>query len=325
MSLMGFHCSHLILNGVLLFPRSQVIDRNWTCTTCETLQGRFFHLNLIGTNMKKLAVASAVLAALTTSAAFASISVDVYSDRSHDTDLAKQGVELGYSPIENLALTAEATTNKDLDLGVAYTFDIADNFYVKPSAGYVVKWGDKKELVGTIGEDFAGMVDARFDSLNINTVGHNSNVLKVGLETGAKFGDFFTSARYRYERDMDKTGLEAQGFSGSKLIETRDFTTRGKIGRTDLLVGYNFGNTVTLTAKGIHRSQLDSKIREGVNFINSADKDNITGLSGNKNSYWTSEIKATLTSYEGVLPYVQYSRNYANKDDMIKLGAKFVF
>ena len=274
--------------------------------------------------MKKLAVASAVLAALTTSAAFASISVDVYSDRSHDTDLAKQGVELGYSPIENLSLTAEATTSKDLDLGVAYTFDIADNFYVKPSAGYVVKWGDKKHLVDTLGKTAASEVDTRFDSLNISTVGHNSNVFKVGLEAGAKFGDFFTSARYRYERDMDKTGLEAQGFAGSKLVETRDFTTRGKIGRTDLLVGYNIANTVTLTAKGIHRSQLDKNIRDSVNFINdvAASEKVETNL---KNSYWTSEIKATLTSYEGVLPYVQYSRNYANKDDMIKLGAKFVF
>lgn len=272
--------------------------------------------------MKKLAVALAVLAALTTSAAFASISVDVYSDRSHDTDLAKQGIELGYSPIDNLSLTAEATTGKDLDLGVAYTFDIADNFYVKPSAGYVVKWGDKKTLVTDKLNDL--IEDDTLTSINLYSVGENSNVLKIGLEAGAKFGDFFTSARYRYERDMDKTGLTFEGYKGTTLARTEDLTSRGKIGRTDILVGYNIANTVTLTAKGIHRSQLDKNIRDSVNFVNdvAAIAKEETNL---KNSYWTSEIKATLTSYEGVLPYVQYSRNYANKDDMIKLGAKFVF
>lgn len=273
--------------------------------------------------MKKLAVASAVLAALTTSAAFASVSVDAYNDYNADSRKSKQGIELGYSPIDNLALTAEVTTNKDLDLGVAYTFDIADSFYVKPSVGYVAKWGDNDNFKNKW-ENVDPIFD-KFDTLELS--GTNSNVYKFGLEAGASFGDFFTSARYRLEIDAKPDQLTV---SGPKNVSEDLYKERSRIGRTDLLVGYNFAETVTITAKGIYRSQLNESLREKTGQFNDVSEAlSKAGVDGAgftyPNSFWTSEIKATLTSIEGILPYVQYSRNYANKDDMIKLGAKFVF
>lgn len=267
--------------------------------------------------MKKLAVASAVLAALTTSAAFASVSVDAYNDYNFDSRKNKQGVELGYSPIENLDLTAEVTTDKDLDLGVAYKFDIAENYYVKPSLGYVAKWGDDDDFKMTWGK--VEPIYKKFNTVELS--GTNSNVIKLGLEAGASFGDLFTSARYRVEIDADHENFALTGPNNARFDAYKE---RSSIGRTDLMVGYNIANTVTVTAKGIHRSQLNTNIRDGINSVN-----DIAGVfkekSGLVNSFWTSEVKATLTSIDGVLPYVQYARNYETRDDMVKVGAKFVF
>ena len=246
--------------------------------------------------MKKLAVASAVLAALTTSAAFASVSVDAYNDYNFDSRKNKQGIELGYSPIENLGLTAEVTTDKDLDLGVAYKFDIAENFYVKPSFGYVVKWGDDDDFKMSWKDK-----DPIFDAFTtFEQSGSNSNVYKLALETGAKFGDFFASARYRFEIDAKSHTVE---LSGPNKASLELYKERSRVGRTDLMVGYNIADAVTVTAKGIHRSQLNKDIRNVNN-----------DFTGQANSFWTSEVKATLTSIDGVLPYVQYARNYETRD-----------
>ncbi|OLQ92317.1 hypothetical protein BIY22_16010 [Vibrio panuliri] len=250
--------------------------------------------------MKKLAVTSAVLAALMGAApAIAGITLDVYGERVTGTEKneglfgessAKQGVELAYG-YENLTLSAEATTGKDLDLGASYKFELGENFYLKPSAGYVYKWNKK---------------DADFNKGVVSQYGNKTNVAKFGVEAGAAFGDFFTSARYRIDTNLDKTGLS--------INNTKVGEARGSIGRTDLLVGYNLEN-VTLTAKGIHKSQLNKDLRQ----INDNE------LVKNKNSFWSSELKATFTGYEGVAPYIQYAHNHDNHDNAIKLGAKFSF
>lgn len=266
--------------------------------------------------MKKLAVVSAVLAALTASSAFANITVDVYGTRTTSTDstdgaksglfgqsTGKQGVEIGYSPIENLGLTAEFTTAKDMDLGAAWTFDLSENIYLKPSVGYVAKF-DKEDNVSYTHDELG--LDNTYDSIHLDNV--DSNIAKAGLEAGAAFGDFFTSVRYRVEVNTKATELYVKKGDVTDSL----WKNRGKIGRTDLLIGYNLDG-VTLTGKAIHRSQLDNQIRE------------VNGLIGQDNAFWTSELKATLTSYEGVAPYIQYAHDHSNHNNEIKLGAKFSF
>ncbi len=255
--------------------------------------------------MKKLAVTSAVLAALMGAApAIASISLDVYGERVTGTEKneglfgpssAKQGVELTYG-YENLSLSAEATTDKDLDLGASYKFELGDNFYLKPSAGYVYK-GDKEDIVYPLSNNDKDVV-----------FGTKTNVAKFGVEAGAAFGDFFTSARYRIDTNLERTGLRR--IENNKTVFEK--SARGSIGRTDLLVGYNMEN-VTFTAKGIHKSQLNKDLRS---VLRKADE---------KTSFWSSELKATFTGYDGIAPYIQYAHNHQSHDNAIKLGAKFSF
>ncbi|GAB2643632.1 hypothetical protein [Vibrio panuliri] len=256
--------------------------------------------------MKKLAVTSAVLAALMGAApAIAGITLDVYGERVTGTEKneglfgessAKQGVELAYG-YENLTLSAEATTGKDLDLGASYKFELGENFYLKPSAGFVYKWNKK---------------DDDIEILDFTQFGTKSNVAKFGVEAGAAFGDFFASARYRIDTNTSKTGQRYVD-SNNKTVEN---SARSSIGRTDLLVGYNLEN-VTLTAKGIHKSELNKDIRS----FNTHHR----LLESKTNSFWSSELKATFTGYEGVAPYIQYAHNHDNHDNAIKLGAKFSF
>ncbi|MDG3086495.1 hypothetical protein P7F88_10370 [Vibrio hannami] len=262
--------------------------------------------------MKKLTVASAVLAAITASSAFADTSVEVYSDRSTSAGNffegakgATQGVVIGHSPMENLGLAAEFTTNKEIDLGVAYKFDVTENFYVKPQLGYVVKF---KDGYADSWDDLPPLKPGDYTRLTIEDP--NSDVVKAGLEAGAAFGEFFASARYRIDFD-----IEADKISGTNVkngASTNFYKEKSRIGRTDLMVGYNM-EAVTLTAKAIHKSQLNKDIRS------------INSTFGDTNSFWTSEVKATLTNFDSVAPYVQFARNHDTKDNQIKLGAKFAF
>ncbi|MEZ9396738.1 hypothetical protein AB4393_12285 [Vibrio splendidus] len=282
--------------------------------------------------MKKLAITTAVLASLAASSAFAEVTVDIYGDRTTNKDFANadkatQGVVIGYSPIENLDFDAEVTTDKDLDLGVAYKFELGSNFYLKPQMGYVIESEDGyKASTGK----FANLdpIKNRYDQLHLNIP--NSNVMKAGLETGANFGEFFTSVRYRIEMDTSKNKLTATGpKSAGKVVSDDLVSETSRIGRTDLLIGYHF-DAVTLTAKAIHKTQLNKDIRKINDALNDFDKfADTTPLDvdklGTSNSSWTSEVKATLTSYSGVAPYVQYAHNHDSKDNQIKLGAKFSF
>lgn len=261
--------------------------------------------------MKKLAIATAVLASLTASTAFAEITLDVYGDRTTNESFSKttkstQGVELGYT-LEGLDLSAEVTTNKDIDLGAAYKFELGESFYVKPQAGYVYKW-DKKRSAST----GWGQHEHIEGQSRATLLGLESDVVKIGLEAGAEFGSFFTSARYRAEYNVDATGLRIEEQLDGGIREVTVSARRGAIGRTDVLVGYNF-EAVTLTAKGIHKTQLNDRFRDVNKFL------------GDSNSNITSEYKATLTAFDGVAPYIQYAHNHDNHDNQVKLGAKFSF
>ncbi|WP_375753721.1 hypothetical protein [Vibrio sp. HN007] len=262
--------------------------------------------------MKKVAVASAVLAAITASSAFANTSIEVYSDRSTSDSKffegakgATQGIIIGHSPMDNLGLAAEFTTNKEIDLGAAYKFDLSENFYVKPQVGYVVKF---KDGFSESWDDLPPLKPGDYTKLTIEDP--NSDVVKAGLEAGAAFGDFFASARYRIDFDIEADKIK--GTNVKNGASTNFLKEKSRIGRTDLMVGYNL-DAVSLTAKAIHKSQLNKDIRD------------INGLSGDANSFWTSEFKATLNNFDGVAPYVQFARNHENKDNQIKLGAKFSF
>ncbi|WP_086775557.1 hypothetical protein [Vibrio coralliirubri] len=278
--------------------------------------------------MKKLAVASAVLAVMVSSAAFANVSLDVYSERVTNAKTgffgdssAKQGAIIGFSPIENVSFCAEATTAKDLDLGAAYTFEISEHFYVKPQMGYVAKFGKSKDINGKI--DFKEDAGNSIDSFHVTGV--KSDVAKFGLETGANFGEFFTSVRYRVDYDVTPFSIDVKGKKDGKAHKENLAKERSQIGRTDLLVGYHF-DAVTLTAKAIHKAELNKDLKSNGDFgkkVNSALKG--TDCRYGYDSNWTSEVKATFTSFDGVAPYVQYAHNHQNSDNAIKLGAKFAF
>lgn len=266
--------------------------------------------------MKKVAVASAVLAAITASSAFADMSVEVYSDRTtadgnffESARAATQGVVFGYSPMDNLGLEAEITTNKDIELSGGYKFDLTENFYLKPQLGYVAKFKDGFATSAQFEEP-----ESLYNTYNELTLKlPNSNVAKLGLEAGTAFGDFFASARYRVELATEAQKLTANSVVlGGATLSTNLEKEKSRLGRTDLMVGYNL-DAVTVTAKAIHRSQLNKDLRE------------VNGVFGYDNSFWSSEVKATLTNFDAVTPYVQFARNHENKDNQIKLGAKFAF
>ncbi len=267
--------------------------------------------------MKKLAIATAVLASLAASTAFAEVTVDVYGDRSTKGDnKSTQGVEVGYGFDNGLGLSAEATTNKDLDLGASWKINYSESSYVKPSVNYVI---NKSESLRAENHNPSNP-DGFYEFAELT--GLKSDVAKVGLEFGSQMGDFFSSARIRYEVNVDKLSATHEigsiGANG-KLIpsETYSESVRSETARIDLLVGYNFEN-VTFTAKSINKNELNKDMK------------NLNKEFGTKNDKWSGEFKATVTAYDGVQPYIQYTHNKAftkngSDDQIIKIGTIFTF
>ncbi|MGF1720709.1 hypothetical protein L4D20_11790 [Vibrio kyushuensis] len=267
--------------------------------------------------MKKLAVASAVLTALTATAAFAEVTVDVYGDRSTKSEFGNkstQGVEVGYGFGNGLALSAEATTNKDLDLDASWKFNYSEQSYVKPSIGYVFK--DSKTTTMTN----PNLPKNQYEFVEFS--GEDSNVAKLGLEFGSDLGKLFTSARIRYEMNTDKYSVKhEEGNVDSKGKHTATFSeTRGarsEIARIDVMAGYRFDG-VTVSAKGITKTEVNKDLRR---------LHDLADIDRTKSSY---EFKAMMTAYDGVTPYVQYAINTSNisgvaNDHVIKIGTKFTF
>lgn len=267
--------------------------------------------------MKKLAVSTAVLATMAASPAFASgLSVDVYGDRAFAGDKkgnSTQGVEVGYDFENGLSLSAEATTNKDLDLDAAWKFQLTESVYLQPSVGYVLN--DSKTYRAENPN-----VDGGYEFLELT--GTNSDVAKAGLEFGYDNSQFFYTLRGRYEANTSKLALthETGGYDakGNPVnVERHSIGARSEIARFDSLIGYRF-DYVTLTAKGIRKFELNKDIKRLNREMNT------------DNDRWSGEFKATVTAWDGVAPYVEYTHDKAftqhGKDDqIIKIGTKFTF
>ncbi|WP_104046313.1 hypothetical protein [Vibrio jasicida] len=288
--------------------------------------------------MKKTIVSTLVMAAVA-APVFAGAKIDVYNESSTEGDRAsKQGIILGLDADYALGTAfgeMEATTNKDLEFTGGFKFELTDIFYLKPSVGYVFNLNKSKDSFSTnlgtfdateLGDDkkYEGYtVDM---DLHLNHQDFASDVVKVGLEVGAELENgFFTSFRYRLEQEVtaESAKISAHGHffpkdgrDGADFEETRNLASvkgqNSRIGRADLLMGYAFDG-VTLTAKAIRKDQLNK---------------NFNDLYGKKHRY-SSEIKATLTSFDGVAPYLQLSSGKTTRkgfdDNKIKLGAAFTF
>ncbi|MGF1755512.1 oligogalacturonate-specific porin KdgM family protein [Vibrio makurazakiensis] len=267
--------------------------------------------------MKKLAVATAVLASLTASTAFAEITVDVYGDRSTKSEFGNkstQGIELGYGFDNGFGLSAEATTNKDLDLGASWKIETSESSYLKPSIGYVFK--DTKTKILTNPNPGENAYEFQ------ETSGMDSNVVKIGLESGVDYGSWFTAARVRYEANTEKlTEHHEIGTVDSKGNRTATYShtdsLRSETARLDFTLGYRL-DAVTLTAKGINKIEINKDLRR---TLDAADIDR---------SRVNYEFKATVTAYDGVAPYVQFAINDSgvkgvSDDHVVKIGTKFSF
>lgn len=256
--------------------------------------------------MKKTIVSALVLSALSGSV-LAGFKVDVNNEsKTSGKRESKQTLVLSVS--EGLGFgEVEVNTDKDIELTAGMKLELTPSFYVKPTLGYLFNGSDNKKN-GTV-EDFA-----------FKASGLSSDVFKVGAEAGFEFENgFYTSARYRVESNVEAMKLSVSDALDPSFGQGKnEFTAKGErsiIGRTDLTAGYKF-DLVTIQAKAIHKDQLSRKYK----------KDEFAPQLKN---HWSSELKATLTMFDGVQPYLELSsdRTYRKgfDDNKVKLGAAFSF
>lgn len=293
--------------------------------------------------MKKLIIASAVASVLTSGFAAAAglgdTTIDVYTgDHGKSNKKGTQGIIIGQSFGQGTSLAVEATTNKDLDIGVKHTLTFEDSgFYIAPQAGYVFK--KNKSSSHTVSHSnhmfyFAGTdnpiqgygYDASVTAYENNTT---SDVFKIGLEAGYKFDNgFFTSARYRVDSNVKNTvrGVKASAFAATvdgdnvrfaDATESVSAKKHSRIGRTDLTLGWSNDDLLVQT-KVIHKEQIGS-LRDW------------TGNAGTTDY----EAKVAYEIFDGIAPYVQYTNkdnaalnkagNALVREHQGKVGVKFVF
>lgn len=252
--------------------------------------------------MKKTIVSALVLSALSGSV-LAGFKVDVNNEsKTSGKRESKQTLVLSVS--EGLGFgEVEVNTDKDIELTAGMKLELTPSFYVKPTLGYLFNGSDNKKS-GTI------------DDVTFKATGLASNVAKVGVESGFVFENgFYTSVRYRVDSEVHSRKVTIFDKSDSEFNSVSFKGEKSIIGRTDLTAGYKF-DLVTIQAKAIHKDQLSSKYKKDV-------------FAPQLNNHWSSELKATLTMFDGVQPYLELSsdRTYRKgfDDNKVKLGAAFRF
>jgi|GEM_PF-2624872 len=248
--------------------------------------------------MKKLAVASAVLAALTS---FSSAAFDLEASHGNNKETTLKfheqiigglggGIELVGA--ENLKHHKESTFSLDYKIEMG-------NAFIMPSFDLTVPSGYSKE--------YKYDVLPPNDFINGEATYKDSNVAKFGIKGGYTFDNgLYTTARYRYEISDGKG--EYAPVPNYNLVEANHKT---KVHRVDLTLGYNIVDTVDLSANYIvKRADIDGHLKLAP--LGTADGD-ATAKSQEL------ELKAVLTSFGDLKPYAQYT--YKSKTHLKGEGA----
>lgn len=242
--------------------------------------------------MKKLAVATAVLAALTS---FSSAATDIEASHGNNKETTFKlyhsifgGLNGGFEMVgaENLKHHKETTFSLD------YKIDMGQAF-IMPSFDLTVPSGYSKEYKYT--------ATPEVDGVNGEATYKDSNIAKFGIKGGYTFDNgLYTAARYRYEISDGKGEFSAYDNSGKA---NGNGSHKSKVHRVDLTLGYNVMDTVDLSANYIVK-------RGDVNSYLNADMTGTETVVGNGKTTAKSqelEIKAVLTSFGDLKPYAQYT------------------
>ncbi|MDC5804990.1 hypothetical protein OPW36_19600 [Vibrio europaeus] len=240
--------------------------------------------------MKKLVVASTLLATLTS---FSSAATDIEVSHGNNKETTFKlyhsifgGLNGGFESVgsDNLKHHKETTFSLDYKIEMGQAF-------IMPSFDLTVPSGYSKEYKYET-EAMPGAIDG-------TATYKDSNVAKFGIKSGYTFDNgLYTAARYRYEISDGKGEFSAyEGLNSA----TGNSSHKSKVHRVDLTVGYNVMDTVDLSANYIvKRADIDGKLSVKSN------KD----LTGNGDATAKSqelELKAVLTSFGDLKPYVQYT------------------
>ncbi|WP_414932501.1 hypothetical protein [Vibrio europaeus] len=234
--------------------------------------------------MKKLVVASTLLATLTS---FSSAATDIEVSHGNNKETTFKlyhsifgGLNGGFESVgsDNLKHHKETTFSLDYKIEMGQAF-------IMPSFDLTLPSDYSKEH--------------KYSDEYGSATYKDSNVAKFGLKAGYDFGNgLYTAARYRYEISDGKGEFSAyEGLNSA----TGNGSHKSKVHRVDLTVGYNVMDTVDLSANYIvKRADIDGKLSVKSN------KD----LTGNGDATAKSqelELKAVLTSFGDLKPYVQYT------------------
>ncbi|WCP69877.1 hypothetical protein LYZ37_17870 [Vibrio tubiashii] len=241
--------------------------------------------------MKKLAVATAVLAALTS---FSGAAFDLEASHGNNKETTLKfhdqvigglagGIEIVSA--ENLKRHKETTFSLDYKVEMG-------NAFIMPSFDLTVPSGYSKE--------YKYNANLAVDGVNGEATYKDSNIAKFGIKGGYTFDNgLYTAARYRYEISDGKGEFSAYNNTGKT---NGNGSHKSKVHRVDLTVGYNVMDTVDLSANYIvKRGEIDGYLKTDFNG---------TAIAGNGDTTAKAqelELKAVLTSFGDLKPYAQYT------------------
>ncbi len=285
---------------------------------CKPIKNKHFWKYI----MKKL-ITFAVCTALSTST-FANIFSDIDQVNNKVTDFAstisqsndKETTLSGTFKTESgLFIGAETSYDwnkatkgrQETSLGMAYRFNLTDNFYLMPQVIYSKQHKNSSYNEWDNDEDVSNYQD---ETIEVDFIAESTKIgdsWELGLQTGYHFDNgLFIAARYGYETSQNMMRLEGyhQMPGGQLLLKRRQLDDKVASHNTDLTVGYQMGEMALVTASWLHTRTADdiSFSMSGENII--IDKEKLVKVKGSSNDF---EVKAAFTGMKYIRPFISYT------------------
>ncbi|OAN11268.1 hypothetical protein A3K86_20140 [Photobacterium jeanii] len=245
---------------------------------------------------------------------------DVYTDVNykHSKDVREAAAKVGYEMDNGLSFDLENVydvknkENKEVTLGTAWKFEVAEGAYVQPLAEVTFSTYKTATANDTTGDYRPSITEhsAKYDI---------GNTYKMGIKGGYKHeSGLYVDARYRYETRKDKAEYLAKKNSGIPAVEYEFYKAdfKDSVHRTDLTLGYDIQDVANLSVNWVRKAHT-IKI-DGTEQINGSFPKAVDGGKGNftSNDY---EFRADVTALGDFVPYAQYTIKSDIKKDGHKL------
>ena len=204
---------------------------------------------------------------------------------------------------------------KTPQIGIAYRFDVSDNWWLKPSLVYT-KHNSVKDTNFRI-SDSAGKGRLHFNK-------HQAKLYTVSLQSGYKFNNgFFLGTMYEYGRSKVNAGIQVnrpKAIENDLLKGIANVSGKTRHHRFKLTAGKSLSN-VSFSASFQH-------LRSTHRLENNSNKTALSDIYQNSFTRHKNDnsmmFRITYEGFKHIQPYIQYSHHLGKKDNNIRFPSAYL-